>query len=127
MSQPFNPRSRMIFVPVSFHGPNEVRKVELALDTGSTYTMVSWEILMLLGYDPASSERRFRIATASGMEWVPCVKIGQIEALGNVRREFPVLCHTLPPESQLHGLLGLDFLRGQKLTVDFRKSELSLE
>jgi hypothetical protein len=37
---------------------------------------------------------------------------------------FPVLGHTLPPSAGVDGLLGLDFLRGQSLTLDFRSGHL---
>jgi hypothetical protein len=37
-----------------------------------------------------------------------------------------VLSHTLPPSATIDGLLGLDFLRGKKLTIDFRQADVSL-
>jgi hypothetical protein len=33
----------------------------------------------------------------------------------------------LPESAQFHGLLGLDFLRGTRLTIDFRRGEIELE
>jgi hypothetical protein len=32
----------------------------------------------------------------------------------------------LPPGAGVDGLLGLDFLRGQSLTIDFRSGEITL-
>ncbi len=37
-----------------------------------------------------------------------------------------VSCHTLPPSAGVDGLLGLDFFRGERLTVDFRTGRLIL-
>lgn len=37
------------------------------------------------------------------------------------------LCHDLPAEVRVDGLLGLDFLRGRRLTLDFRTGRLSLD
>jgi hypothetical protein len=37
-----------------------------------------------------------------------------------------VIAHALPARSGVAGLLGLDFFRGQMLTVDFRAGEVSL-
>ena len=53
--------------------------------------------------------------------------MGGMEALGRERRDFPILCHTLPPTTNIDGLIGLDFLRGCLLTVDFRAGVLTLE
>jgi hypothetical protein len=36
------------------------------------------------------------------------------------------LGHTLPPSAGVDGLLGLDFFRGQVLTVDFHKGMIAL-
>ena len=45
---------------------------------------------------------------------------------GQERVDFAVLGHTLPPSAGVDGLLGLDFLRGQSLTVDFRTGHVTL-
>jgi hypothetical protein len=37
-----------------------------------------------------------------------------------------VLSHTLPSSATIDGLLGLDFLRGQMLSIDFRQALVSL-
>ena len=39
---------------------------------------------------------------------------------------FPLLAKALPPEAGVDGLLGLDFLRGHVLTLDFRTGVLTL-
>ncbi len=39
---------------------------------------------------------------------------------------LPIVCHTLPSSAVIDGLLGLDFLRGQSLTIDFRNGLLTL-
>jgi len=57
---------------------------------------------------------------------VPRVTLSHIRALGQERVDFGVLGHTLPPSAGVDGLLGLDFLRGQNLTVDFRAGRVNL-
>ena len=47
--------------------------------------------------------------------------------LSQERNGFPVLAHTLPPSAHIDGLLGLDYMRGQMLTIDFRQATVSLE
>jgi len=66
------------------------------------------------------------VTTGSGVEFVPRVSLDKIVALGQERTTFPVLGHTLPPSAGIDGVLGLDFVRGQTLTVDFRTGTITL-
>ncbi len=50
-----------------------------------------------------------------------------ILALGREFAQLPVLAHTLPPSAGVDGVLGLDFLRGQLLTIDFPNGRLTLD
>lgn len=93
--------------------------VRLALDTGATQTMVNWDLIVLLGYDPASISSRIQMTTGSGVEFVPQIKLHKIQAFGLAYSDFTVLCHTLPPSATVDGVLGLDFFRKRKLMVDF--------
>jgi predicted aspartyl protease len=97
------------------------------LDPGATETLVNWEIAVLLGYDPSASPSRKRITTGSGVEFAPEISIDRVEALGMERLRFPVLCHTLPPSAGLDGLLGRDFLRGQRVVLDFRTGVITVD
>jgi len=101
--------------------------VRLALDTGAVNSLISREALALIGYDPAVASDTIRIASASGTLELPRITVGRIHSLGHDREGFPIICHTLPPAVRLDGLLGLDFLRGERLVVDFRQGLVSLE
>jgi hypothetical protein len=83
-------------------------------------------MLVALGYDPALTPQRIQVTTGSGVEFVPRITLDKIVALGQERTHFPVLGHTLPPSAGIDGLLGLDFVRGQTLTVDFRTGTITL-
>jgi hypothetical protein len=52
--------------------------------------------------------------------------VDRIKALDQERVRFPLICHTLPPSAGVDGVLGLDFLRVQCLTVDFRAGQITL-
>jgi hypothetical protein len=54
----FNPTSGLIVVPTRLHGVDADTIARMALDTGATGSMINWDIAVLLGYDPASSEER---------------------------------------------------------------------
>lgn len=55
--------------------------------------MANWDVLVLLGYDPAIVPERVQMTTGSGVEFVPRINVERVEALGQERRNFPLLCH----------------------------------
>lgn len=83
-------------------------------------------LLLATGYNPALVPERVQITTGSGVESVVLIPVDRITALGQTRTNFSVLCHTLPLNLDMDGLLGLDFVRGQTLTIDFRAGDITL-
>ena len=122
----FDAKRGLIVVPVRLYGSHGDTILRLALDTGATTTVINWNQLVLIGYDPGSVENRTQITTGSSLEFVPQVNVNRIEALGITQNNFPVLCHTLPPTASVDGVLGLDFFRGRKLVIDFRKGKVTI-
>ena len=122
----FDPSQGLIIVPVRLFGPVGDMIVRLALDTGATSTLINSEIMVLLGYDPATSPNRIQVTTGSGVELCPRVTVQRLEALGKSVNDFPILSHTLPPTSQVDGLLGLDFFRGFQINIDFRNGTITI-
>jgi hypothetical protein len=100
--------------------------VRLALDTGSTSTLINWASLEILGYDPAISTDHAQVTTGSRVELAPRIVIERIDALEQSRSNLCVLCHNLRVTTHVDGLLGLDFLRDSALLIDFRKGEITL-
>ena len=122
-----NPDTGLVFVQAHLWGPSENMVVEMALDTGATSTLISHAILRFLGYDPALSAERVNVTTGSGIEFAPRLSISKLEALDLKRENLPVIVHTLPPSASVDGLLGLDFFRGHRLTLEFLAGEITLE
>jgi len=127
MKFPFNPDEGPVLVRTRLSGPEGDAIVRLVLDTGATSTLVNWHVAVLLGCDPSVAPKRIQITTGSGVEFAAQITMERIEALGKVSLAFPVLCHTLPPSAGVDGLLGLDFLRGQRMVLDFRSGMLTLD
>ena len=127
MRNPFDPATRLVYVHTILRGPRGTTALRLALDTGATVTTIRTASLLLIGYDLGTDLRRVPLTTGSGVEFVQSVRIDRLEALGDYRESFPVLAHTLPPSAGVDGLLGLDFFRDRKLTLDFRAGSITLE
>jgi predicted aspartyl protease len=123
---PFNPKQGLIVITAQIWGPTGDTVVRLALDTGATSTLLNAAVLLTIRYDPALAPHRVRMTTGSGIEFVPRLMVQRIEALGRELTSFPLLCHTLPPSASIDGLLGLDFLRDRRLTIDFRTGQVTL-
>jgi hypothetical protein len=126
MSCRFSGDDSLVLVHAEILGPARRVDVWLALDTGAITTMISSSALVAAGYDPIISSSRIQVTTASGIVFAPLVTVEKFDSLGQVRTQFPVISYTLPPSAGVDGLLGLDFLRGQSLTVDFRTGEITL-
>ena len=90
-------------------------------------TWLSVVIMAELGYDLASPADLMEVTTASSREVTPVIPVAQIRALNNERRDFPVLCNNLPSGTPFDGLLGLDFFRDHRLTIDFREGLVTLD
>lgn len=126
MSFPFDSQQGLVIIRTELWGPTGSIVLRLALDTGATGTVVNIGMLVTIGYDPALAPDRIQITTGRGVEFVPRLTLEKITALGQERTDFPVMGHTLPPSAGIDGLLGLDFFRGQSLTVDFRTGQVTL-
>ncbi|UCG68305.1 MAG: retropepsin-like domain-containing protein [Thermoplasmata archaeon] len=120
-SEPF------IVLPVGLVGKSAKYIVNMALDTGATFVMIPWDVAEHLGYDPAISEERISITTASTVEKVPLITIKEMEVLGRSKKNVKVAVHDLPPKSRLDGLLGLSFLNDFNLKLMFKRGYLELE
>lgn len=108
---PFDPSRSLIVIKATIYGHGRARTIDLALDRGASTTTIATDIVVGLGYDPAASTRRVRIITA----------------IGQSVDDIDVICHDLPEESHIDGLLGLNFLRHFDLTIRYSNGTLCLE
>jgi predicted aspartyl protease len=126
MSVAFNGQQGPILAPAEVAGPAGTVQLRLILDTGATRTLIHIAKLLTAGYDPAAAPARIPVTTASGVTSLPRLAVQKLTALGQDRTPFLVLGHTLPPSVASDGLLGLDFFRGQVLTLDFQSGQITL-
>ena len=123
---PFKPRQGPILVETQITGPAMSTDVRLLLDTAATMSLIDLTILCKLGFDPAQPLRQVQLRTGHARGIVPVYALTRFSALGQHHIFFLVIGHTLPPTSNVDGLLGLDFLQDQILTIDFRLGQISL-
>ena len=126
MSTPFDLSQKIILVTADLQGPSANYSVVLALDTGATTTVIGTTILEQIGVDLAAPTEMVRVTMGNGVEYAPVFEIEAVNVLEQERLKFSVVGYDLPPGTAAKGLLGLDFLRGQQLTIDFRLGLITL-
>ena len=111
---------------VRINGPIGIRETDMILDTGAVYTVISWDVVKDIGYDPAVSERRTPIITANGVIEAPLVTVESME-LAELRAEkVDVICHDIPEMTGIEGLLGLSFLQHFRTLIAFTTGVLEI-
>ncbi len=98
----------------------------MALDTGATYTMAPVGALLAIGYDPASSTARVDFVAAGSVEYKLLVTVQAVHAFGICIPQITIVCHDLPPQSPVRGLLGLNFLKHVCCSLDFPRRRLKV-
>jgi predicted aspartyl protease len=116
----------LVVAPAELEGPGGSVTINLALDTGAVGTLINLARLVGVGYDPNAAAKQVRLTTSSGSAVAVRFPVLRLKAPGQQRTNFPVVAHALPATVSVDGLLGLDFLRGLTLTVDFRLGRVSL-
>ena len=127
MKLPFNPRARQIVVRAELTGKANYVRLRLLLDTGASFSVVSREALALAGYDLAAEGMTTSLTTGSGTEAARQLFVKGFAALGLARADFPIVGYDLPAAAGVDGVIGLDFLRGHILTMDFVNGILTFE
>jgi hypothetical protein len=122
----FNPKMGPILVEAEATGPTGSTNLKLVLDTGATTSLIRLACLARLGFDPNQPDGHLHMTTGSSVGIVPVFALTRFSALGQNQFNFAVIGHPLPSSAGVDGLLGLDFLRGQILTLDFRVGQITL-
>jgi len=97
------------------------------IDTGATYTSIPAVLANTLGYDTSpSNARRITISGVGGRFNVPLIRVQSLDLGGYTVRNLDVI--VLPEKIGPNvGLLGLNFLKHFKYSVDSKRQEFRLE
>ena len=97
----------------------------ITFDTGASNTVISKDILFLLGYDFEGKEKT-RIITASSVEYVEPIILEKIKIGNYILQDVQVYEHTFPEASFSLGVLGLNVIRQFDTSILFSSGELVL-
>lgn len=93
----------------------------LALDTGSSETLLTPDVVDELGYSARDGVSFTSITSAIGDELGCRLRVRRFEALGFGFANFMIHVHDLPSSLGIKGLLGLSFLR--RFNYEIRSAE----
>jgi predicted aspartyl protease len=123
----FDSNKGLILIKVKITGKVRTEDAVFALDTGATKTVVNTDLLHRIGYSESDYSDSLYITTGNGKEKTHLARIKAFEAFGRTKRNFQVLSHQLPVTTFVEGLLGLDFLRKARITIDFNSGSIRFE
>ena len=115
-------RNELLFTRAALKQRQRLRVVNLLIDSGSTYTILSSEVLLSLNIDLAVPLQRRQIMTANGLLVLPEVEVEEFSCLGQKVERFPIVAHTVPLGGQVDGLLGMSFLRQFEMDFNFKQA-----
>lgn len=129
------PPPRKASVPMERHGEvvvieatlNNKRSAKFVVDTGASYTLISNALARDLAIDVGQSGKTLPFQTANGLINAPVTNLESISVGGIEVRNLTTAIHDAVPDSQVSGLLGLNFLSHFRMDIDTQKRVLHLE
>ena len=104
-------------------------RLRLALDTAASHTTIDSNVLFMLGYELKDAIGEVEVETSNGIILVEEHRIAKLTCLDIDRTDFVIqvydfLAHGVT--SDYDGVLGLDFLKNQKICLDFKRFLISV-
>ena len=125
----FNPISDLILLSMKVEGVDKsnFRDVLVALDTGASTTSIPKRTALDLGYDPYHPKDYREIITGTKVEEIPVIEVQEITAIGQTVENIEVLCHDLPQDLRVDGVLGLNFISKFNINISFARGIIDVE
>jgi len=116
-----------IVVPVALRGPGGTAQVKMLFDTGASYSTVDSRTLARLGVSVTASDPTITVHTANGrvqrtITVIDAAAIGGASVAGGLTVALCDPCAT----GEVVGLLGLNYARHFRVTVDDSAGEITL-
>lgn len=123
----FDATRELIIVEARVWRSLESVPVSLAIDTGSSETVLAPYVVDDLGYSPRDGEQITRVRSAIGDEQGYTLRVTQFAALGFTLPDFRVHIFDLAAGYGIDGLIGLSFLRRFNYEVRSIEGEIRVE
>lgn len=102
----------------------------LVLDTGASHTVIDLNMLLIAGYNKSLRlDKNIKLQTATKIIDADKFKLEEIKVLERTLTDFEVTTYDFLAQDDVlsyDGVLGLDFFRDTKLTINFKKKELTI-
>jgi predicted aspartyl protease len=109
-------------IPIEING----RPIDFLLDSGAASTGINQRYVEFFKIE-ADPVRRQRIFPAHHEPVdVPIGRAEKIRVGGIIRKKLPVLIIPFPPQSSIPGVIGMNFLKGLRFTVEMDTGTLIL-
>lgn len=115
----------LIIVEIKIKGIEKIYQGNFVLDTGATYTTISKELLLSIGYKNNDFGEKINLGTAGGRSSARWIKVKSFSSLGLIRSNFNIISADFPSNLMIDGLLGLDFIKNHILKIDLKKNTIS--
>ena len=106
------------------HAGQRLTLERVLIDTGSAGTIFQTAVLQQIGIEYSPDDEMHRIRGIGGTEFVFSKRLGTIEAGDLSVADFSVEVGWMDYGLELHGILGLDFLRRSAAVIDLAALEL---
>jgi clan AA aspartic protease (TIGR02281 family) len=116
----------LLLLRASLKNQQELRIVQLLIDTGSSFTVLPTDVLAAIGCNVQRSGQQVSVIAAGGMIQAPKTIVPQFNCLGCLIENLSVVALDLPTRSPAAGLLGMDFLTTISAVIDVKKGEILL-
>lgn len=123
----FSRERDLIVVIARLWSPRSHRRVSLAVDTASSDTVVTPEIIDDLGYSARDGEHVMTVRSAIGREQGWTLRVKRFSALGFVVPDYRIHVFELATGDDIKGLIGLSFLKQFNCELRFTEGRIRVE
>jgi clan AA aspartic protease (TIGR02281 family) len=124
VSVPIQKQGEVVIVQATV---NQRVAVKFVVDTGASYTLISRDTAKQLGIDMEQKLPTIPFQTANGTIQAPLINLESIEVGGMQMKDLTAAVHDVFPDSNVAGLLGLNFLSHFRMDIDKDNGVLVLE
>lgn len=113
---------------IEFTAHLDGKSLTMVLDTGATHTVVDFGALIKEGYRLSDTQGLVFIETANGLITANKFRVKELPCLGITRQNFEVSSFLFDdPQENVKGIMGLDFLQGLEICLDFRNGWVTVK